>query len=160
MTKIAIAILIGFVSFLSLAQAENVKTKAVFHITRGDQNGSDMTSLLLKNGAFTAFYKKLGNRRLHMANVWPNAGSQSYGPLYPIKSAKSQQTYDSYEADFYNFSWNYANTYNSKTGVALVQIIRVYKPEGVAFIIKIIPENKDVLTYQGIMEGSIDFLKK
>ena len=38
-------------------------------------------------------------------------------------------------------------------------MIKVYKPQGVAFTVKIIPENLDIIVYKGYMEGTIDFSK-
>jgi hypothetical protein len=49
------------------------------------------------------------------------------------------------------------NDYDDKKGTATVQLIKIFKPQGITFILKIIPENLDVIVYKGYIEGSIDF---
>jgi hypothetical protein len=77
--------------------------------------------------------------------------------MYGVETDKLSETYENYEADFFYFNWRYANDYDSKTGTAKVQVVKIYKPQGVAFSVKIIPENLDVITFKGYMDGTIDF---
>ena len=61
-----------------------------------------------------------------------------------------------YEADIFFFQWRYINTYDTKKGTAKVELLKIYKPQGIYFELKIIPENLDILIYKGFMEGSLD----
>lgn len=139
--------------------AQNQETVAKFIITDASKNGVDQTPYLLKAGAYTVFYTSNEDGLLYMANVWPNNNSQSFGPMYSTESASYNETYETYKADFFYYNWRYINNYDSKKGTAMVQFIKIYKPQGVAFILKIIPENLDIIIYKGYMEGSVDFSK-
>jgi alpha-L-fucosidase len=142
---------------LAYSQTENQKTIAKFIITDAKNNGVDMTPIALKGGAYTVFYTSGDDGLIYMANVWPNNNSQSFGPMYGVQSDKIEETYENYRADYFYFNWRYINSYNDKTGTAKVQVIKIYKPQGVAFSVKIIPENLDVIVYKGYMDGTIDF---
>lgn len=138
-------------------QKANTKTVAKFIITDATENGVDITPHLLREEAFLAFYTKSGDELLYMANVWPKSKSQSYGPVYSIKSETLEETSESYEADIFRFNWRYQNTYNTKKGTAKVEVTKIYKPQGIFFTIKLVPENLDLLIYKGYMEGTVDF---
>ena len=155
--KTLFSFLLALISIQSYCQIEDQKTIAKFIITDAKKNGEDFTPLILKAGAYTVFYKNGNDDLIYMANVWPKNNSQSYGPMYGVKSEKIEESYENYEADFFYFNWKYTNDYDKKTGTAKVQVIKIYKPQGVAFSVKIIPENLDVIIYKGYMDGSIDF---
>ncbi|RTL14093.1 MAG: hypothetical protein EKK56_02250 [Flavobacteriaceae bacterium] len=137
--------------------AQRQETLAKFIITDATMNGVDVTPTLLSNKAYTVFYTSDNDGLIYMANVWPKSNSQSYGPMYSIENQKKRETYETYEADIFYFNWRYINTYDNKKGTAKVQVIKIYKPQGVAFTVKIIPENLDITIYKGYMEGTIDF---
>lgn len=137
--------------------AQRQETLAKFIITDATMNGVDVTPTLLSNKAYTVFYTSDNDGLIYMANVWPKSNSQSYGPMYSIENQKKRETYETYEADIFYFNWRYINTYDNKKGTAKVQVIKIYKPQGVAFTVKIIPENLDITVYKGYMEGTIDF---
>lgn len=137
--------------------AQNQETLAKFIITDASLNGIDETPVLLEAGAYTVFYTSNNDGVLYMANVWPNNNSQSFGPMYSTKTATYNETFESYKADIFNFKWRYENDYDTKKGTADVQFTKIYKPQGIAFILKIIPENLDIIIYKGYMEGTIDF---
>jgi len=128
-----------------------------FIITDASTNGVDTTPTLLEAEAFTVFYRVEESDLLYMANVWPKNNTQSYGPMYSIEQTTKEETYEEYKADYFYFNWRYVNDYDEKKGTAKVQLIKIYKPQGITFILKIIPENLDVIMYKGYMEGTIDF---
>lgn len=130
---------------------------AKFIITDASKNGVDNTSLILDQAAYTVFYTSENDGLIYMANYWPKNKSQSFGPMYSAKTASYNETYETYKADIFRYNWRYTNDYDGKTGTAKVQLTKIYKPQGIAFILKIIPENLDVIIYKGYMEGTIDF---
>lgn len=140
----------------TIASGQQQETLARFIVSDAKENGTDITPVVLANKAFIAFYRSGTDGHLCMANVWPGADTQSHGPIYAVESRSTKETYDSYAADVFHFNWRYQNTYDTAKGTATVQVIKVYKPQGVAFVIKIIPENLDVLVYKGYMEGTLD----
>src|ERR1035437_5447434 len=129
---------------------------AKFVDTDGSVNGVDITPTLLEQEAFTLFYTR-NSDTLYMDNIWLKDTTQSDGPLHASKPALYNQKYGTYPADIFYFNWDYSNSYDDIKGTASVQITRVYKPQGVAVILKIIPENSDLIIYNGYMEGIIDF---
>jgi hypothetical protein len=137
--------------------SQRQETLAKFIITDATTNGVDVTPTLLANKAYTVFFTSDNDGLIYMANVWPKSNSQSYGPMYSVETQKKRETYETYEADIFYFNWRYINTYDNKKGTAKVQVIKIYKPQGVAFTVKIIPENLDIIVYKGYMEGTIDF---
>lgn len=157
--KIKFLTLIAVLSIIliNVSFGQRQETLAKFIITDATINGVDQTPTLLANKAYTVFYKSDNDGLIYMANVWPKSNSQSYGPMYSVESQRKRETYETYEADIFYFNWRYINTYDSKKGTAKVQVIKIYKPQGVAFTVKVIPENLDIIVYKGYMEGTIDF---
>lgn len=147
-----------FITFAMTVGAQQ-KVAAKFIILDGSENGVDITPTLLDQGAYSVFYTIESSNSIYMANYWPKNGSQSSGPMYSSKTASYDETYETYKADIFYFNWRYTNDYNSKKGTASVQLIKVYKPQGVAFVLKMVTESLDVIVYRGYMEGTIDFSK-
>lgn len=131
---------------------------AKFIITDATINGKDYTSIILEQGAYTVFYNFKGDSLIYMSNYWPKDDTQSFGPMYSTQMS-FEERHDVYHADTYSFKWKFENTYDKIKGTAKVQLTKIYKPSGVAFIIKIIPENLDVIIFKGYLDGTVDFSK-
>lgn len=153
--KKIITTLFLFVIFLGYSQQE---TLAKFTITDATINGYDTTETYLDAGGYIVFYTQPDDK-LYMANVMSNRKTQSFGRLYSSEHSKLKETYENYEADIFYFKWRYINDYDNKKGTATIELIKIYKPQGVTFICKIIPENLDILIYKGYMEGTLDLTK-
>ncbi len=142
-------------SFNSFAQKQDATAR--FIVTDAKINGQDVTPAVVSQmGIYTVFYTPKGGS-LCMANVCSKIDSQSYGPIYDFNQEHQDETNNTYRSDIFSFRWNYANTYDNKTGTCSVQFVKIYKPQGIVTILKIIQENLDVTEYTGYMEGSIDF---
>ncbi len=128
-----------------------------FIITDASTNGVDNTAEILEEKAFIVFYSVENDDLLYMSHVWPKHESQSYGPIYSVKSESEKETYEEYKADFFNFDWLYIAGYEDKKGTAKVQLIKVHKPQGISYVLKIIPSNLEVIIYKGYLEGSLNF---
>ena len=150
---IALCILLPFAGYAT----ENQNMIAKFVITDASQNGVDVTPTYLENGAYIVFYSIENDNSLYMANFFPKAETQSYGAVYSFENSTLEETAEQYKVDIFNFNWRYINTYDSKKGTAKVQVSKIYKPQGIGFVIKIIPENLDILIYKGYMDGTVDF---
>lgn len=144
-------------SMFSFSQKEENNVIAKFIITEATINGIDETDTYLEQEAYIVFYTFEKDKLIYMANYWQKNNTQSFGPMYGTKSLNHKETSKTYEAKEFNFSWRYTNDYDNKTGTAKVLFTEIYKPNGVTFNIKIIPENLDVIILSGYMEGSIDF---
>jgi len=156
MKKILLPILF-FLPLLIFGQLPEQEILAKFTITKALKNGVDITRTIEKAAAYTVFYSNPNNDLIYMANVWPNSNSQSYGPMYSVENKSFKETYETNKADFFAFNWKYKNDYDNKSGIADVEVIKIYKPEGISFTVKIIPENLDIIIYSGFMEGTVNF---
>lgn len=157
MKKIIILLTLTLNSIL-IAQNNNQVTLSKFIITDASDNGNDITETILEQNGYLVFYTD-SEKNLFMANVWEKNDTQSFGRLYNTEHKKLKETYENYEADIFYFRWRYINSYDTKKGTATVELIKIYKPQGVTFKIKIVPENLDVLVYKGFMEGTLDLNK-
>lgn len=157
MKKLILGILL-FVNAFAFAQNNTQETLAKFIIIDASDNGNDTTEIYLDAGGYIVFYTQ-PDGKLYMANVMSNRNSQSFGRLYSAEHSKLKETYENYEADIFYYKWRYINSYNDKKGTATVELIKIYKPQGVTFKVTIIPENLDVLVYKGFMEGTLDLNK-
>jgi hypothetical protein len=133
------------------------KVLAKFIITDASFNGIDFTPTILDQGAYTVFYTYQDDGLIYMANYMPKDDTQSYGPMYSAETEQHNETFENYKVDIFYFNWRYTNDYDGQSGTAKVQLTKIFKPQGVAFILKIIPENLDIIIYKGYMEGTIDF---
>lgn len=141
-----------------VAQDKTQETLAKFIISDASLNGYDTTETYLKAGGYLVLYT-LSDGNLYMANVMSKKETQSFGRLYSLEHEKIKETEENYEADVFNYKWRYINSYDTNKGTASVQLIKIYKPQGVTFKIKIIPENLNVLIYKGYMEGTLNLNK-
>lgn len=139
---------------LTFAQ-KNQETLSKYVITESTHNGSDLTSFDVKRGGYFVFYRD-SDGELLFANVSGNTKEQSWGPVLDLKTKEEKETESTYEADVFRFRWKYANTYNKKTGYATITMHKIYKPQGVVFILKMILTNLDETIYKGYMEGTTD----
>ncbi len=148
---------IQLVQDTKINQVEQNKQTTKFIITDASTNGVDTTPTLLEEKAYLVFYTVENDSLLYMSHVWPKHNSQSYGPMYSLESDTKKETYEDHKADVFNFDWLYITGYADKKGAAKVQLIKVYKPQGITYVLKIIPPTSEVIIYKGYLEGSLNF---
>ncbi len=133
------------------------KKSTKFIITDASTDGVDTTTAILESEAFMVFYTVENDNILYMSHVWPKHNTQSYGPMYSVISETKKETYEEHKADIFDFNWLYITGYDAKKGKANVQLIKVYKPQGITYVLKIISPNLETIIYKGYLEGSLDF---
>lgn len=139
-------------------QSDKQELIAKFIVTSAKNNGYDVTQQVVnQGGAYTVFYS-VGNET-YMANYMEKKDSQSWGVIYDFTSETTEETSEAYKTDVFKFSWNYQNSYDSKTGTCKCSLTKVYKPQGIVSILKMVTESLDVIEYTGYMDGSVDFSK-
>lgn len=151
--KLSLLILILTIPLSILAQQQ--KEIARFHVTHATYNGNDITEWAVSRNIFTVFYT-IGDE-YYIANVSGANNEQSWGKIWGFKNETRKETSTNYKADIFYFNWNYSNNYDSKNGTCKVQFLKIYKPQGVVSMLKLITESLDVTEYIGYMDGSIDF---
>lgn len=77
--------------------------------------------------------------------------------MYSFVIEDEKQAYEEHPADYFHFNWQYTNDYDSDKGTSMVSVIRIYKPQGVVIILKMLTESLELFVYTGYMEGSLDF---
>ncbi|MDQ8749261.1 hypothetical protein [Elizabethkingia miricola] len=87
----------------------------------------DTSQFDLERGGYFVFYKI--NNELYMANVSGKWGQQSYGKVVQL-SKKVEETNTS------TFKWYYYNSYNNKSGIATITLIKTYTPEETRFTLQ------------------------
>jgi hypothetical protein len=129
---------------------------AKFIITDARMNGKDITPASTAANQYLIFYTLPNDTSMYFANVLSKVGSQSYGITYDIHVYTTPATATDYETDHFTFKWSYANSYDQHKGTATVRLLKIGKPNGVAFEMTVISENLDVLEYKGYMEGTLN----
>ena len=136
--------------------AQKQQELARFIVLEANSNGIDYTDWALERNNYLIFFlNEYGE--LCFSNV-TNSG-QSYGSVSNLRHEEVEETHSSYGADYYTFRWRYINDYDYKKGSAIVELTKIYKERAVAFELKMIIENMDVLIYKGYMQGSLNLDK-
>ncbi|EIJ38793.1 hypothetical protein JoomaDRAFT_1786 [Galbibacter orientalis DSM 19592] len=156
MNKTWILFVIVLLTALFGTAQDNVDVMGRFVIMDATMDGKDITSQLLSKNAFLAFYQYKGDKEIYFANVWPKADSYSNGIIYNLTLDTPFYDRDGYNNQRLTFYWKYWNSYNADQGNASVEMKIIKKPQGNHFIIKIIPEDLEILIYKGFVEGSLD----
>jgi len=139
-----------------VAQAQKQKTYSRVVILDVQINGRDATESYTDRKQFLTLYQnESGN--FCFANVSTTTDAQSFGQIYDFKSDQKKETTTTYEGIDLDFRWRYANTYDKKRGTALVNVVVIKKPQGSMFICTIIPEDLEIMTYKGYVQGTLDF---
>lgn len=151
--KILVILLFAFWPLLTLSQKQETLSK--FIITESTINGKDKTDFDINRGGYFVFYKNDKNE-LCFANYSKYTKDQSYGRVHNLSVKKQKESSSSYKSDIFNYRWKYYNTYDANTGYATITLIKIYKPQGIAFSLRMILPNLDVSNYKGYMEGSLN----
>lgn len=142
-------LLFSFMSFDILSQQEDIGRYIVMNATK---NGINISDVAHDQNQFIVFYTLENDTRIFMANYWSKNESQSFGPIHALKTINFEETEDKHKYDLITFKWDFRNTYDTKEGVASVQLMKIYKPYSITFEMKIINQELDVLVYTGYMD--------
>jgi hypothetical protein len=132
------------------------ETLARFRITEAKLGNTDASQYYFNRKQYFAFYVN-EDKEMMMANVSGTTDEQSYGRLYSMDMKEEEETDQHYKTQTFSFRWNYHNNYDKETGYASVALIKIYKPQGVIFVLRMVLPNLEVSEYKGYMEGTIDF---
>ncbi len=131
-----------------------IKVFAEAFVTYASSNGQDITNIAVENNEVIVFYTSDDDGLIYMSNYWVKTDSQSYGELTSTKKTK-KTTYHSFKADVQFYTWHYINSYDTNQGYAKIKLTKIYKPNQVAYIMEIFPENNDELVYKGELKGEL-----
>lgn len=137
------------------ASAQKQQEIARFRISEASSNGRDISQWYYERKQYLVFYRN-EDGYLCFANVSGINNDQSYGMVYSLRHEKMAESDENYQTDFFLFRWKYFNSYDSKTGYANVYLAKIYKPNGIAFSLRMILSNLDELVIKGYMENSLN----
>lgn len=154
MKKIILLFTLMLITSISIL-AQQQKELARFYVTHATMNGDDITEWAITRKMFTSFYT-IG-KELCMANYSDRDKTQSWGVIWGLKNETIPETTTEYKRDIFYFNWNYQNSYDSKKGTCKTQFIKIYKPQGIVSVLRLVTESLDVTEFTGYMDGTIDF---
>lgn len=142
----------------TVISAQQQTSSAKFYVVMAYENGRDISRWASSTELYTVFY--IVDDELYMANVCPEQNSQSYGPIYNMKSKSYPATATEYERVEFRFNWAYKNTYNSKKGVCKVNFTKAYDEDGNTYsLLDMTTEDHRNIRYIGYMENYFDLSK-
>jgi len=153
MKKLLIVIL--FICLLSSVSFGQQTILAKFIVEDARKNGQDITPAYTSQNAYFIFYTLPNDTTLHFSGVMPIAKTESFGIAYNMQTFITPKTSTEYETDHFTFDWSYANSYDTHKGTARIKLLKIGKPNGVAFELTMITESLDVFEYKGYMEGTL-----
>lgn len=152
MRSVMIFIVSVFLSNSTLAQEEHwQKTVLHFDIQEAELNGEDYSKLFLSQKTYLAFYKVDTDSVLLLSLVNRKDASQTWGRVYPHPVIFSNEMYDGFKSERTYYRWNYHNSFNENSGSALIELIKVPKPEGLFYVMKVFVHEFDLAVYKGYM---------
>lgn len=145
-------LLVLCVVIFNVLSAQNPDETMSYKVTNFVFNGEVFDQAALENDiALTFYYSKDGD--LCFSNHWRKTESQSYGPVYSLKTTESPETKNEYAVTQFKFTWYYFNTYDNDSGEAVVTIKNIHIGNSIKFVAEIIPlDTNDVLSLRGYLE--------
>ena len=138
--------------------AQQQTSSAKFYVIMAYENGRDISRWATSTELYTVFY--IVDDELYMANVCPEQNSQSYGPIYNMKSKSYPATATEYERVEFRFNWAYKNTYDNKKGICRVKFSKSYGDDGSTYsLLDMTTEDHRNIKYYGYMENYFDLSK-
>lgn len=120
------------------------ETLVTYKVTNFEINGENYDKEALENDIALSFYM-CDSETLCFANYWRNSGSQSYGAVYAGKYREIPETTHTFRAEQIRFKWYFHNSYDSKSGKAIVIFTKIFNGETVKFHAKILVKKTDEL---------------
>lgn len=151
MKRLTLLTLLLFLLIGKCFAQQNVVAK--FIVTDAKANGKDITSAATGEGEYLIFYTVPNDSTIFFANVLLKDKRESYGPTYEMQSYTTPHTATDYETDHVTFKWSYTRSTDQFKGIATVKLLKIGKPNGVAFELTIMGEN--FLEYKGYMDGTL-----
>ncbi|WP_238557075.1 hypothetical protein [Elizabethkingia anophelis] len=116
-----------------------------YFITESSKNGWDNSQFDIARGGHVVFYE-IG-KEVYMSDISGKCDQQTYGKIDQMittspKSAKFPTS---------TFRWKYQNTYDNKTGSAMVKLHKYYESGEIQFTIQILSSDSKTIIYKGFV---------
>ena len=145
-------LIFSFLTLMLFSSVYGQSTDVTYKVTNYSINGENFDNLALAGDVSLSFYM-CDDNTVCFTNHWRNNNSQSYGGVYSLKTNEFPETSTTYAYLEIKFTWHFFNTYNSKSGKALVNITNVFIGNSVTFTAEIIVlDTNEVLLFKGYLE--------
>ncbi|WP_260255094.1 hypothetical protein [Elizabethkingia meningoseptica] len=116
-----------------------------YFITESSKNGWDNSQFDIERGGHIVFYKM--GKEVYMADISGKCDQQTYGKIDQMitTSSKSEKFPTS------TFRWKYQNTYDNKTGSAMVKLHKYYESGEIRFTMQILSSDSKTVIYKGFV---------
>lgn len=140
--KIIMAPLLGL--FINAGAQYNDSIRYI--VTEARINKLDYSNDYFDQGQYLAFYSKK-NGESGFLNSTADHTEYSYGQILNMKRMKMEE--DGCKGETIYFRWKYRNSYDKDSGYAFVQLKRLYRENGVEFLIKIVSNKLEMIEFSG-----------
>ena len=86
-------------------------------------------------------------------NIMARLGTMSYGEVVNLDVDRTEASEESYAIDVLTFQWNFANSYDSDTGVCDMELSIFYEGYDTNFILYMTLPNGEINVYKGFVSG-------
>jgi uncharacterized UBP type Zn finger protein len=146
--KLLVVVLSIFLSGNLFSQVEEV----TFKVTNYEINGVNYDDLAIKENIALTFYR-CDEETVCFANYFRNSSTLSYGGVYGLKKQSFDETPKRHAYDEFQFTWDYANSYDKDKGKAKVTLLKIYIGNSVKMIAEILVlSTNEVLKFEGYLE--------
>lgn len=150
-----VLIFIGVFISIVLHSQDKIKTLLHFEIEEATINGEDFSKLYNDNKSFLVIFKNLTDSSLSMAICWRENKSQSFGFLEAHSMIVTNEPFQENRATRAFYKWHYNNSYNEINGIANIELIQIFKPTGIYYVLKMTTDKFDLCTYKGYLVESL-----
>ncbi|HFK5563115.1 TPA: hypothetical protein ACGZ9C_002776 [Elizabethkingia anophelis] len=116
-----------------------------YFITESTKDGWDNSQFDIERGGHIVFYKM--GKEVYMADVSGKCDQQTYGKMDQMIPTTSKST----KFPTFTFRWKYQNTYDNKTGSAMVKLHKYYESGEIRFTMKILSSDSKTVIYKGFV---------
>ncbi|AQW99871.1 hypothetical protein CMU73_10860 [Elizabethkingia anophelis] len=116
-----------------------------YFISESTKDGWDNSQFDIERGGHIVFYE-IG-KEMYMADVSGKCDQQTYGKIDQMITTTSK----SEKFPTFTFRWKYQNTYDSKTGIAMVKFHKYYESEEMRFTMHILSSDSKIVIYKGFV---------
>ncbi|WJJ99753.1 hypothetical protein [Elizabethkingia anophelis] len=116
-----------------------------YFITGSSKNGWNSSDFEINRGGHIVFYK-IG-KNVYMADISGKCDQQTYGKIDQMINTRSK----SEKFPTSTFRWKYQNTYDNKTGIAVVKFHKYYESGEMKFAIQILSSDSNTIIYKGFV---------
>lgn len=116
-----------------------------YFITESISNGGNSSDFEINRGGHIVFYEM--GKEIYMADISGKCDQQTYGKIDQVITASSKSA----KFPTSTFRWKYQNTYDNKTGIAMVKFHKYHESGEMKFTMQILSSDSNTIIYKGFV---------